>query len=530
MSNQRQSDKVVNRTTKLINVPLFAIFLATSGCGGSDSAREDAEAAFRDRDYAAAQVNIRNAVQQNPDDPALIFLNGQIALITGDVELAKTELAKLANNKAYAAKATPLLAKAYLLSGNGRKALDLLGESFAGNADTYAIAVAAHLTMGQTVDAMALLDKGLAAYPGSVELLLIDGARANARGEEARAREIAQDLKKRAPNNLDVRLFVGRLALEDRNFDEAEVHFDAVLKHLPKHQAALLAKAAMEGDRGNRKEAEALLRQAANQPQSSIVTQYFLAQLAFDSGNMRRAEDLIHPLRDSDAFPPIIMLSGLLAARSGQHERAISDLQRFVALGGEDGRARFALAHAYQSVGDKSKAWIALKPLADAANASAATLQFATILTSELKLPAAQNYRARAVAAAVRDPNASQMAEADRAMRVGNWKKADAIYSSILNEVANPANVLLLNNAAYARLELGDTRSAVALARRAYEAAPGDPIVQDTLAWALYRDQGLTPENASLIRKAISTLPGHPDVQRHFNVIANQSRKSARPI
>ncbi len=53
---------------------------------------------------------------------------------------------------------------------------------------------------------------------------------------------------------------------------------------------------------------------------------------------------------------------------------------------------------------------------------------------------------------------------------------------------ANPAHAPALNNLAYIHLEcFGDPETAHGYARRAYEAAPDDPSITDTLGWTLYR-------------------------------------------
>jgi tetratricopeptide (TPR) repeat protein len=119
------------------------------------------------------------------------------------------------------------------------------------------------------------------------------------------------------------------------------------------------------------------------------------------------------------------------------------------------------------------------------------------------------------------------MASADKAIRAGNWKAADGIYASLLRDNPQTDNVVLLNNAAFARLELGDAKSAVALGRRALALAPNDPTVLDTVGWALYKAQGPSPEAVALLRRAVSAMPDNANIRRHANVVAREVQGGA---
>jgi predicted Zn-dependent protease len=164
--------------------------------------------------------------------------------------------------------------------------------------------------------------------------------------------------------------------------------------------------------------------------------------------------------------------------------------------------------------------------MADSANAGVPALQFSAQLASELKLAKAPLYSARA-AALKSDPNAKAMTAADAAIRAGDWKKADELYAQLLTRGESATNIILLNNAANARLELGDVATAVSLARKAQAAAANDPVVLDTLAWALFKQDGASPEVISLVERAMQELPNDPDVRRHYAIIAGARGKTA---
>ena len=249
-----------------------------------------------------------------------------------------------------------------------------------------------------------------------------------------------------------------------------------------------------------------------------------MAQMAMEAGDFNRANQLVQSLPADAEMPYIIMLRGIIAGGRGQNEQAISLLQAYLTHGGEGAAARLALSHAYVAIGDKARALITIKPLADAANANGQVLTLAAQLATEQKRPEAASYQARAQAAAKQDPIGADMTAADRAITSGNWAKADTIYQRLLAQSANGGNVVILNNAALTRLHMGDKSQAVALARRAAAAAPNDPVVADTLAWSVFQQDGASAEVIALERKALAAQPGNTEIRSHAAMIANSKR------
>jgi tetratricopeptide (TPR) repeat protein len=93
-----------------------------------------------------------------------------------------------------------------------------------------------------------------------------------------------------------------------------------------------------------------------------------------------------------------------------------------------------------------------------------------------------------------------------------NTSAAIAGYEKALETA--PANVMALNNLAGIYQQKGDAR-ALMLAKRAYEAAPQNPAVQDTYGWILVGNGDLE-RGLELIREAAKVLQGVPEVQYHL--------------
>lgn len=461
-------------------------------------------------------------MQSEDTNQELVFLNARIALEAGNPELAKSELRKLLDDPKFAQRAAPLLAKALLMLGQAREALRTLGDGKPDSELAYATAVSAHLLLGQSDRANALLDEGLTAFPKSPDLLVLDGTRALQGGNRDHARAQASRAVGLAPNDIDALLFAGRVAMLQRKLPEALQRFDAVLALRPQHQTALLGKAAIAYDQGKFSEARSLLQDASDKMGGgSRPINFFLAQLAFDAGDPDKANKILQGMGDLKDFPAAGMLAGLVAARRGQNEQAIVLLRRFLSSGGEDARARFTLATALQKVNSAEEAWTVLQPLADAANADGATLQLAAQLAQSLNLPSAAVYQGRRAALAQGDPLAREMRDADRAIRGGEWARAEAIYAGLLRAHPATTNVILLNNAASVLIEQERAAEAVPLARRAMVLAPKDPIVLDTLGWALFKSGGSLAEARSLAQQASRAMPGNREIAEHAFAMAN---------
>ena len=105
----------------------------------------------------------------------------------------------------------------------------------------------------------------------------------------------------------------------------------------------------------------------------------------------------------------------------------------------------------------------------------------------------------------------------------GDQGKAREGYEKLVK--ANPRFAPAANNLAWMIAEEGkDLPRAFLLASAAYEAAPGDPQVADTLGWVLYK-QGAYPRAAALFSEAAEKLPTNAEVMYHLGTGAGEARQ-----
>lgn len=119
--------------------------------------------------------------------------------------------------------------------------------------------------------------------------------------------------------------------------------------------------------------------------------------------------------------------------------------------------------------------------------------------------------------------NAVRKALANVQVRHGNYATARTSYETVLRTA--PADAEVLNNLANVLVRLKDP-GAVKIAERALAASPGNPLVIDTLGWALFQ-AGDTDRALLLLRDARLREPGNPEIRYHLAaVLAKTGRKA----
>lgn len=516
------------RHSKILAFSSALTVLSLAGCGtGNDNAADKAVAAFKARDYEAAQTAFQQARSEEPANAQLIMGSGRNAMVLGNTELAASEFEKLLTNSQYKDMASALLAKAKLTSGNPKLAKEILQKYTVSNDVAAATDVMAGLMLGEGEKAVSKLDGYMAKYPNSRELLILKGTLAGSLGDVKGAENIAKTLLNRWPDEPDTLLYAGRLAIAQRDTKSADAHFSKLLKMVPHSDIGLVAKATIELDRGNKKGAEELLAKALSHNAGNIPARYLMAEAAIKAGNYEAATAALRGLDKAyEIMPGIALLNALVEAHRNNHESAVIQLRRYFQNGGDEMRARLAMARSLALTKREAEAWTYLKPVADAANADPAVLAFAVQLAGKVKDQTQGRYAARLAALQTKDPIAKPMVAAENAMRRGDWKAADALYTPLL--AANDRNIVLLNNAAYVRIQLGQFDGAVALAQKAYGLAPNDPVVADTLGWALFNRDGASTQALAMLRQALNARPNNTEFRSHMTrALASTRTKSS---
>lgn len=490
----------------------LAIALSLLGCSESPQERaERARKAFADHDYRAAQVDLAAALAANPADPALLELHARNALAMGDGIAASASLTKLP--EARRPKDFALLqAESALLRELPDEALIALGSD--------------RSPAAQRIRALALLGKddregaaeafaaGLAGGSDDVRLLSDYARFALMNGNVKQARELADRAKAAAPNSIDALLADAEVATAQGHLAEALAAYDAAAKAYPGNLAALAGKAAVLGDLGRTKDMEATLGSLADVRGGGQVA-YLQARAAAARNDWKTVRSILQAneasLKDKDEAS-VLYAQSLVAL--GQPEQARARLQPMLTRNPQSAVLRRELAKAQLAGGDATGAVATLRPFAEVLTADAADLR----LLAQAAAKAGDADAARfAEKAKYPTPQAlaATLAQADTAMRAGNWGNAIAAYDRIM-AVTDGSNPMVLNNLAFAQGKVGNTHVAIDYARRALKVAPGNASVMDTLGWLLVQSGADRAQGIKLLQEAARKAPDNAGIKEHL--------------
>jgi putative PEP-CTERM system TPR-repeat lipoprotein len=322
-------------------------------------------------DHKAAVIQLKNAVQKQPENGEARLLLGQSSLLAGDAASAEKEFRKAAEFGQPPAVVTPLIAEAMLANGAvdklvaefGRTSLDDrradaslrvtvgLAQMSIGKLDDASASFAAALAsdpgsvsarigqarlaavQGKLDDAEAAVDRIVADSPGSAAALMLQGELRHARGDRAGALASLEKSVALEPTKLSARLDLISLQIEDGQFDAAAKQISA-------------ARALRAGD---------------------LRLSYFEALIAFEKKDFVRARELTQQvLKIAPEYVPALVLAGAIDMQENQLKSAETHLQRALTLSPQHAGARKLLVRAYMGSNQPARALDAIQPLLDA--------------------------------------------------------------------------------------------------------------------------------------------------------------------
>lgn len=329
---------------------------------------EDARDRFDKRDYTGAIIQLKSALQKNPENlPARILL-GHAYLEIKESQAAIKELTIARRSGADDAFTLVPLAKAYEQIGqHGR----ILAEIRNGNRDPD-LEADIRLIRGKAYMALNKLDKAqrafaeVARYRPKSAAAYIEYARLQLKRKDAdAAEELVGAARLRAPENAEVWLVSGDLKRYRRDFEGAVVDFSKALELDPEHEGAREARAATLVDLRRFKEAESdvlLLREKSPGNPRAI---YFHALILSDAGKPKEAKavldqasELLEAIEPEilSKTPPAVLLAGMVAYLRKDFEVAHNHLTRYVAMAPFHVSSRRTLATILMRRGNADKA------------------------------------------------------------------------------------------------------------------------------------------------------------------------------
>ncbi len=198
-----------------------------------------------------------------------------------------------------------------------------------------------------------------------------DGVAALERGDKSRAKVIFEQTLKNDPRNVDAHTYLGMIAAESNELNEAERHFAAAASLAPTEPSTRNNYGAILMRLGRTAQAqtefEASLKFNANQP--SALTN--LAQIYFDRGqldDLRKARTLLEragKIISDDEIPRALLTTrlklGQVLIEKGLYDEAITELKNALTVAPTNARINATLAQAYEADGQYENAIPAMR-------------------------------------------------------------------------------------------------------------------------------------------------------------------------
>jgi putative PEP-CTERM system TPR-repeat lipoprotein len=356
---------------RLAALILSAAVLATLGGCGSESEGEliaSAKSYIEKKDNKAAIIQLKAALQKQPQSPEARFLLGQTLFKSGDVAAAVVELEKAHDLKHPDDEVLPVLAAALMATGQAKKVTDLysrvtLADPKAG-AELKATVASAFNAQGLRERSQAATDMALQLDPANPKARLLQARQVATQGDITKALSLVDALLADDPQRPEAHQLKGELLwLGKGDLPGAAQAFRATLAADPKFisaHASLIAVLLQQRDTtAFRAQVAELKKVLPNHPE----TRFYDTQLALMDKDLKRAgegaQQLLRVLPDNFR---VLQLAGAIEFQSGSLLLAENHLAKALQLAPNLPLARRVLAETHLRSGQPAKALATLQP------------------------------------------------------------------------------------------------------------------------------------------------------------------------
>ncbi|MBT9569041.1 MAG: PEP-CTERM system TPR-repeat protein PrsT [Thiobacillus sp.] len=379
---------MIQRPAALSIALAFAASSALFGCDNTARLTEQ-EHIQRAKDFEdqgklnGSIIELKNAIQKNPDSPQARLLLGQVYLKTGAGAAAEKELSRAEKLGVSRESIKPQLGEALLLMGEYKRVLDeiLPGDQTSrfNLARIYQIRAEAMLRQGQTKEACTLFQQSLdtdkshpPTYWGLANCAVVDQ-------DVPKARAWLNDALKLGTQQAQTWVGMGNLEQFNKTHQAALVAYSNALKVEPNNLEALQSRAALNLGLGNLDAAQADIDKTSRLAPQSLGAFYLSALLHFEQKKYAEARsDLDKIFKLTPDHLPSVLLAGATAHALGSYQQAESLLNRFLARFPHHAYARRVLASTQIKQNQPDRALETLAPLIGADSKDVAALVMAS--------------------------------------------------------------------------------------------------------------------------------------------------------
>ena len=275
----------------------------------------NARALIEKGDLKAAQIELRNAVRDDPTNSEAHFRLGLVQIRLGDPVAAEKEFRLARDNGFDPRGVTPLLAQTYMAQGKFRELL----RDFPAAGQPPEIAVSVLVTRGIAMMQMDNMDGAAAAFAEAERL---------------------------GPQQVDPPLAAARVLVAKHDYTGAEAKVDRALAINGKSADALVLKAQLANLKGDRTKALAALDSAVEVAPNSSAARLERANILIATGQDAKAkEDVDAVLKAEPRSAGAVYLQAVLGARAKDFQAADASLTKIGAV-----LARFPRGYYFQAI------------------------------------------------------------------------------------------------------------------------------------------------------------------------------------
>lgn len=342
----------------------IVLSLALAACGGDDPAQLKASARehIAKNEYPAAIIQLKNALQKQPESGEARLMLGEALLATGDVAGAESELRKASEQAATADKATALLARAMVLQGQHKKVDDTYRKTQlkdkTAQADLWLAVADARMGLGQNDRAREAVDAALEASPGHAAALVARARLLASAGKFDEAQAVLAQVLQQHPSDAAALKFQGDLLFYGLNQpDKALPLYEKALAARPSFHEARAGVVRVHLRMGRLDEAVKTLQQLKAVADGQSPTLLLEGQIAMLQGDLKAAraaaQKLLKKLPDN-AWA--LELAGVIEYQAGALVQAEPLLEKAVSAAPDANLARRTLIQVQLRKGDVQKA------------------------------------------------------------------------------------------------------------------------------------------------------------------------------
>jgi cellulose synthase operon protein C len=364
-----------------------ALVLNLASCSKSGPSEAEllasAKALLDKKDKKGAIIQLKNALQINPEAAATRLLLGKTLLESGDPESAVVELRKAQELLVPEDQVVPEIVRAMLAAGDSDKVLSQYRSTKLGNPDAMAdlqtMLAAAFASRNNLTNAYQAVDSALLIKPGYAPALIVQARLSAAEGRVDDALKVLEDVpSKDAYGDRAALLKADILWRGKGQLDEAIATFKQVLARNPESVTAMSSLAQIYFQRKDLVQSKAQLESLKKVAPEHPETLFLGAQLALNDGNFKFARDTAERLLK--AMPEnlrALELAGAAEFRMRHYQEAETLLSQAVKAAPRQVTARQLLAQTHLRAGHADKALNVLQPILESSQPDGASLALA---------------------------------------------------------------------------------------------------------------------------------------------------------